>query len=746
MCAALVLVGAAVFGIPVAGKLSAGGYLPPDSESAWAARVLAETFHRGDMQLWVTVTSGDGPSGSAGAAVGTDIAGRLEQSPYVTDVTSPWTAPPKAAKELISRDGKTGLIVAGMKGGENDAPKYARSLVHDFAHSRDGVKVRAGGMSMTYAQINSQITKDLWLMESISIPMSFLVLVWVFGGLLAAVLPIAVGVLAIAGTLAVLRLIAFWTDVSIFALNFAVAMGLALAIDYTLLIISRYREELDKGHTVEQALLNTIPTAGRTVVFSAVTVGLSMGVMVIFPQYFLKSFAYVGAAVVFFAVTAAVLVTPAAIVLLAANRGRHHLPRAFVMRADRLDTFDVRRLIRRVLGRAEPSRPSAEQSFWYRAAKIVMRHAVVIIVVGTAFLVLLGVPFLGIRWGLLDDRVLPPSTSARQVGDELRNGFASDLTTAVTVVVPDIGGLAPDELEKFAARLSLAVDVSSVSAPAGTYAQGVLTGPPSAATGVADDSAFLTVASTAPLYSRRSTAQLNQLHAIGGPQGRRFELTGVAEQNQDGVDAVTTRLPLALSMIAVITFVLLFLLTGSVVLPIKALILNVLSLTAAFGALVWIFQEGHVGGLGTTATGTLNVGMPVLMFCIAFGLSMDYEVFLIARIREYWLASDHTAAANDESVALGLARTGRVITAAALIMSISFAALAAAQVAFMRMFGFGLTLAVLVDATLVRMILVPALMHVMGQYNWWAPRRLAGLHARFGINEEPTDKACRSPR
>ncbi|MCW2651811.1 MAG: putative superfamily drug exporter [Mycobacterium sp.] len=689
------------------------------------------------MQLWVTVTSGGGAIGSAGAAVGTDIAGRLEQSPYVTDVTSPWTAPPGTAQELISRDGKTGLIVAGVKGGENSAPKYARSLVHDFAHSRDGVDVRAGGMSMTYAQINSQTTSDLLLMESLSIPLSFFVLVWVFGGLVAAALPVAVGVLAIAGTMAVLRLIAFWTDVSIFALNLAIAMGLALAIDYTLLIISRYREELDGGHNVKGALLNTLPTAGRTVVFSAVTVGLSMGVMAIFPQPFLKSFAYAGVAVVFFAASAAVLVTPALIVVLAANRGRHQLPHRFTVRADRLDTLNVRQLIRRLLRRPEPSRTLAQQSFWYNVAKIVMRHAVVITLIGTAFLVLPGVPFLGIRWGLPDDRVLPPSTSARQVGDELRNDFASDLTNAVTVVVPDIGGLAPDELEKFAAQLSLAVDVSGVSAPGGTYADGTSVGPASAPTGVADDSAYLTVASTAPLFSGRSTAQLNELHAIAGPQGRRFELTGAAEQNQDGVHAVTTRLPLGLSLIAVITFVLLFLLTGSVVLPVKALILNVLSLTAAFGALVWIFQDGHVGGLGTTATGTLNVAMPVLLFCIAFGLSMDYEVFLIARIREYWLASEHTAAANDESVALGLARTGRVITAAALIMSISFAALAAAQVAFMRMFGFGLTLAVLVDATLVRMILVPALMHIMAQYNWWAPRTLAGLHARFGISEEP---------
>ena len=212
-------------------------------------------------------------------------------------------------------------------------------------------------------------------------------------------------------------------------------------------------------------------------------------------------------------------------------------------------------------------------------------------------------------------------------------------------------------------------------------------------------------------------------------------LTGIAQINRDSVDAITSRLPLVLAIIAVITFVLLFMLTGSVVLPVKAIILNVLSLTAAFGALVWIFQDGHLGALGTTPTGALDANMPVLLFCIAFGLSMDYEVFLVSRIREFWLASERTDADNDESVALGLAHTGRVVTAAALVMSISFAALIAAQVSFMRMFGVGLTLAVVVDATLVRMVLVPAFMHILGRWNWWAPAPLARLHKSIGISE-----------
>ena len=245
----------------------------------------------------------------------------------------------------------------------------------------------------------------------------------------------------------------------------------------------------------------------------------------------------------------------------------------------------------------------------------------------------------------------------------------------------------------------------------------------------------MTVGSTAPLFSDASASQLDRLHAVATPADRTVQLGGVAQSTHDSVHAITSRLALVLGIIAGITLVLMFLLTGSVVLPVKAVLLNILSLTAAFGAMVWVFQEGHLGALGAPVTGTLEVNLPMLLFCIAFGLSMDYEVFLISRIREYWLESDRTPAANNESVALGVAHTGRVITAAALLMSISFGALMAAQVSNMRMFGLGITLAVLVDATLVRMLLVPAFMRVLGRVNWWAPRPLVRLHNRFGPGE-----------
>jgi RND superfamily putative drug exporter len=717
--AVLVMVACGIFGIPVAKHLSAGGFQDPTSESAQATKLLVDKFGQGDMDLIISVTSDAGAQSPAARAVGTDIASQLEASPYVADVTSVWTAPQSAAPALISKDGNTGLIVAGITGGESGAQKHAKELTDRIVHDRDGVTVRAGGEAMTYVQINAQSEKDLLTMESIAIPLSFVVLVWVFGGLLAAALPLAVGGFAILGSMAVLRAITLVTDVSIFAMNLTVAMGLALAIDYTLLIISRYRDELADGADRDRALVRTMATAGRTVLFSAMTVALSMVAMVLFPMYFLKSFAYAGIAVVAFAAVAAIVVAPAAIVLL----------------GDRLDALDVRRLARRMLGRPEPVRKPIEQTFWYRSTKFVMRRAITIGVAVVALLLLLGAPFLGIKWGFPDDRVLPSSLSTRQVGDELRTNFAVDSARNVTVVIPDANGVTPVDLDRYASALSQVPDVSSVSAPGGTFTGGRQAGPPSAATGLKDGSAFLTVASTAPLFSDASETQLDRLRAVPPPAGEKVQLTGVAQINRDSADAITSRLPMVLGIIAAITFVLLFLLSGSVVLPLKALVLNVLSLTAAFGALVWIFQDGHLGALGTTSTGTLVANMPVLLFCIAFGLSMDYEVFLVSRIREYWLKSGKTRADNDESVALGLARTARVVTAAALIMSISFAALIAAQVAFMRMFGVGLTLAILADATLVRMLLVPAFMHVLGRWNWWAPKPLARLHERIGISE-----------
>ena len=715
LAAALLAVLLGVFGIPVADKLSPSGFQDPTAESSRATQTLSEKFGRGDVPLVLVVTAPDRYDSPQARAVATAAVETLSRSGYVAKIQSAWTSTGPAAAALVSTDGKSGLIVTGVVGAESDQQARTKELTDALAGETDGVLVRAGGTAMVNLQVTEQSKRDLLLLEAIVIPLSFLVLIWVFGGLFAAALPIAVGVLAILGSLAVLRAVTFFTDVSIFALNLTTAMGLALAIDYTLLIVSRYRDELAGGAGRVDALVTTMATAGRTVLFSAVTVALSMAVMVLFPMNFLRSFAYAGVATVSFAALAAVVVTPAAIMLL----------------GDRLNALDVRRGLRKLLGRPEPQPVPITEQFWYRSTQFVMRRAVPIGLAGVALLVFLGAPFFGVKPGFPDDRVLPKSASAHQVGDLLRSDFKVDSDSEVPIIITDSAGLGRAELDRYATELSRVPDVNSVSAPGGTFVNGRLAGPPLAATGEAEGSTLLTVGSSVPLFSQASENQLTRLHAVAAPDGRTVEFGGLAQTNRDSVDAITSRLPLVLGLIAVIMLVLLFLLTGSVVLPIKALILNMLSLSAAFGAAVWIFQDGNLGALGTTATGTLVANMPVLLFCVAFGLSMDYEVFLVSRIREYWLKTGD----NDESVALGLARTGRVITAAALIMAISFAALIAAQVAIMRLFGVGLTLAVLVDATLVRMVLVPAFMRVMGRWNWWAPAPLVRLHRRFGISE-----------
>ncbi|MGA9677588.1 MAG: MMPL family transporter [Mycobacterium sp.] len=721
--ALLLMIAAGAFGIPAAMSLSAGGFVDPTSESARAAATLAEKFNQGDMELVLLVSSASGATDGPARTAGIDIAQQLSQSPAVAQVTSPWDAQP--APGLLSSDGKAAMILVALKGNENSAPKQAQALAERFARDRQGVTVRAGGSAMVYEQVNQQTERDLLRMEIIAIPLSFIALVWVFGGLLAAALPVAVGGLAILGSLAGLRAIALVTNVSIFALNVTVALGFALAIDYTLLIISRYRDELADGTSRDEALVKTVTTAGRTVLFSAITVALALAATALFPMYFLKSFAYAGTAVVAFAALAAVVVAPAAIALI----------------GDRLDALNVSGLCRRVFRCPAPPQRTMERSFWYRTARLVMRRAIPVGLAVTAFLLTLGAPFLGVRWGYPDDRVLPTSSSARVVSDRIRSEFRTNFETRVKLVLPETGGLSTTDLDNYARQLSRVSDVAAVSSPTGTFAGGEFRGPPSAPAGMAAGSAYLTVESTAPLYTQASEVQLARLHAIAPPRHQPVQITGMAQTNRDCVDGITSRLPVVFGFIAVVTLVLLFLLTGSVLLPLKAVLLNVLSLTAAFGALVWIFQDGNLGAAGTTSTGTLAANVPVLMFCIAFGLSMDYEVFLLSRIREYWLGSPRTRADNDESIALGLARTGRVITAAALLMSISFAALIAAGVSFMRMFGLGLTLAVLVDATLVRILLVPAFMHVLGELNWWAPKPLARWHLRIFGNESD-----RSPR
>ncbi|GAA2549387.1 MMPL family transporter [Mycolicibacterium diernhoferi] len=694
--AALVAVAAAIVGVPVAAHLTAGGFQDPAAESARANRTLTEVFGKSEVQLVLVVGRADGRTTAPVEAAGRQMVGLLERSPEVIGVISPWTSPPQIARALDGPDG-SGLVIADLRGGESRAPGYGKELVAaidtEILPQFPGVRVQAGGSAMVFAQITDQTLRDVLIMESIAVPLSLLVLVWVFGGLLASTLPLIVAAAAIAGTLAVLRGITLWTDVSIFALSLATALGFALAVDYTLLILSRYRDERADGVDRDQAVRATMRTAGRTIVFSAFIVTLSMATMVLFPIPFLRSFAYAGVATVSLCALTALILTPAGIIL-----------------------FGERLAIRP----GRNGKPEVQQGFWYRSTAFVIRHALVLGLGGFAVLVLVGAPFLDARWGNPDDRALPRSASAHQVGDILRAQFPGRSGTESIVVVPDAQGLTPADWNRYSAAASRVGGVLGVSGPTGTFAQGRMIGPPAGGTETRSGSAYLTVTGAAALFSEASETQLQSLRALPGPGGRAVDITGAAAVNSDGVQAIGARLPVVLGLMAVVIFVVLFALTGSVVLPLKALVLNTLSLSAAFGALVWIFQDGHLGAFGTTPTGTLVATIPVLLFCIAFGLSMDYEVFLLARIREFWLEQRD----QDRSITLGLAHTGRVVTAAALIMSISFAGLIAAQVSFMRMFGVGLVLAVLVDATLVRMVMLPAFMHLLGRWNWWAPQFL----------------------
>ncbi|MGV9674652.1 MMPL family transporter [Nocardia sp. NPDC003482] len=703
------------FGATATSHLKSGGFTSDSAESSRATRILADEFDGAQPNFVLLVRSDQGVDAPAARAAGADIANRLQARGDAVGVRSYWTSPPTVRAVLRSTDGKEGLVVAYLKGGDDAAQKAAGQIVADLDGATPGVSVYAGGMAAVYHEVNTQVTKDLQVAEGIAIPLTALVLILVFGSVVAAALPLAVGLFAIATTLAILRLITLFTDVSIYALNMTTALSLALAIDYSLFIVSRYREELERGLDHRAATIRAVQTAGRTVLFSALTVALALAVLSLFDLYFLKSFAYSGVAVVATAAIASILVLPAALVLL----------------GDRVNAWNLRVPLRRLLRRPEPVPGPLEQTGWYRMVTWVMRRALPVALAITAVLLALGSPFLGVKFGYPDDRVLPANATSRLVGDELRGQFpAVNAGMSATVVLPGYR----DDAGAYAAALSKVEGVSTVLSNAGVYTSGnrLAPAPPGMLT---DAGQYLTVATKFDPFSEDGKHQLEHLRAVPAPAPALFG--GAGAMNVDGLHSLGARIPLVAALIALATFVVLFLFTGSVILPLKTLVLNCLSLTAMFGMMVWIFQDGHLADLiGFTPTGYLVATMPVLMFCLAFGMSMDYEVFLLSRIRETWLASDRTPADNERSVAVGVARTGRIVTAAAVLMAIVLGAMAFGKVSFIQTFGLGLTLTVLADATVIRGLLVPALMRLLGTFNWWAPAPLARWHERFGLSEE----------
>ncbi|ADG78369.1 MMPL domain protein OS=Tsukamurella paurometabola (strain ATCC 8368 / DSM / CCUG 35730 / CIP 100753 / JCM 10117 / KCTC 9821 / NBRC 16120 / NCIMB 702349/ NCTC 13040) OX=521096 GN=Tpau_1751 PE=4 SV=1 [Tsukamurella paurometabola] len=706
--AGLVLIVLGWLGAGVGGALKSGGSVDPAAESARAQQVLEDEFGRGGSSLVLTLTAADGADPAAEADYAARITERLRADRSVQRVISAWSGPAAEAR-LTSSDGRTRLIVASIAGGSGKAPDNAQTIVDALPPPPSGIALATGGETITYRQINEQSGSDLVRAELVALPLAFLVLVWAFGGLVAAAVPVALGVAAIIATSGLLRLVAEVTDVSVFALNLITAMSLALAIDYTLLVVSRYREEVSTRGDRNQSIVVAMTTAGRTVVFSAVTVGLSLAAMVLFPMYFLRSFAYAGLVVVGFTALATLIITPAVLTLL----------------GDRIDKGKV--------GRGPKP---ADESRWYDIVRAVQRRAVPLGIAVVVLLLVLGAPFLSAKLGYPDDRVLPREASSHRVGDELRGSFTPNPTGDVLILLPDG---APSGTEAYAQALSQVERTGPVTGPDGTWLRGerIADGDPTARAG---DRLLVTVTAELDPMSEAGRAQLDSLRAVPPPGHTLF--AGAAQADRDAVDSILGAVPRVLLAIAITTAVLLFLLTGSVLLPLKALVMNILSLSATFGAMVWIFQWGNLGGLGTTVTGHLIADMPVLMFCIAFGLSMDYEVFLLSRIKEEWDGMDaHDRAANDEAVARGIASTARVVTAAALLMAVVFAAIGTSQVSFMKMLGVGLALAVILDATLVRMVLVPAFMKVAGTANWWPGSRLSGRTARVPsrphLDDEP---------
>ena len=719
---------AGALGGGVADHLTSGGFDDPSSESERADDALAERFDTGVPNVLLLVTARDGDvDAPAVAAAGTALTAELAAEDGVDDVVSYWSegnAPP-----LRNDDGSRALVVARVVGNDDQVEDRVTELAPRYEQWRGtagidaaAVDVEVGGFAEVYHEVGDTIEEDLLRAETIALPITLVLLILVFGSVVAASLPLVIGVMSIVGTFLVLRVLAGLTDVSIYALNLTTALGLGLAIDYSLFVVSRYREELRAGYSPRVAVTRTVRTAGRTVAFSALTVAASLCATLVFPIAFLRSFAYAGVAVALLAGLFSVVVLPAILFLLG------HRVNALT------------------LWRRSVTPP--EEGFWHRVATVVMRRPVPIATAVVAFLLVLGTPFLGLRLSSPDDRVLPESADVRQVHDVLREEFSSEEAGALSVVAPDAPNAVPglrNQIDAYATQLATMPSVARVDAATGTYCgaglaeqlgcePGQLVLPPDSSPRYAGFSADgATYLSVIPSVEPVSEAGEDLVHAIRDADAPWDVLvTGQSASLIDTNQSLFDRLPWALGLVAAITAVLLFMMFGSVVIPAKAIVLNVLSLTATFGAMVWIFQEGHLSGLlDFTATGSLNAAMPILMLCIAFGLSMDYEVMLLSRIKE-----EHDNGADSvRSVAVGLERTGRIVTAAAVLIAVVMIAFATSRVSFIKLFGVGLTLAVLTDAFLIRGTLVPAFMRLAGDWNWWAPGPLRRFHDRWGISE-----------
>ncbi|ONI92681.1 hypothetical protein ALI22I_02715 [Saccharothrix sp. ALI-22-I] len=698
LAAALVFAAlAGAFGGTVSDKLINGGYTPESSPATEADRLLAERFSAGEPSLVLVVSADGGIDQPSAAQAGARLTEEIGGDSRVGSVTSYFTT---GLPDLRSTDGSRALILVKLEGDEQQVQAATAEVVPKWRDSAQPLRVDVTGRAQVNAEIAEQSERDLVKAELIGAPIILLILVLAFGSLLASVLPVVVGLLAVAATTAVLSVLTEVTDVSIFALNLTTALGFGLAVDYSLFIVARFREELRGGREVADAVVASVVTAGRTVIFSAITVALSLSALLIFPMFFLRSLAYAAISVVVVAAVSSVTVLPAVLAVLG----------------------------KQVLGRARKKPPKPEGQWWGRVAHAVMRRPVLAALPVLLLLAVAALPFLDVKFGMADHRVLPESSPSHSTADGITEDFDRSIGDSMPVLVDTGDQAAAGEL---AERISRLPGAESVEGPTGVHRDGELVQPasPASAAMVDGGSAWLRVWPAEGPYSEASQDLAQSVRALDP----RLRVAGPSAVLVDTKDVLSERLPWAFGLIGLSTFVLLFLFTGGLLVPLKALVLNLISLSASFGAAVYIFQQGHLSWLvgDFTSTGYLETTIPVLVFCIAFGLSMDYEVFLLSRIREEYLATGD----NTHAVAQGLQRTGRVFTAAALVIAAVLAVLATSGVSLLKLLGVTMALAVLVDAWLIRGVLAPAFMKLAGKANWWAPKPLAALHDRLGLRE-----------
>jgi uncharacterized membrane protein YdfJ with MMPL/SSD domain len=691
--AAVFFVVAAALGGGVANKLAPYGADDPATESVKASdRLEADGYRDPSVIVLFQNTS---PTSPAGRQKVQQVESQLRADPDVARVTGYLET---QSPDFVSHDGNSTYLAVSLKPtGDKDEQDAAKKIADDLER-QPGVSV--GGIALAQEQVNKQVEKDLRKAELLAFPILFLLSLLFFRSGVAALLPLLIGGLAIVGTFLLLRIANEFVSVSIFALNLTTGLGLGLAIDYSLFVVSRYREEIAKFGPGAQAMRRTMNTAGRTVLFSSITVAVALASLIVFPQRFLYSMGLGGMLVALLAASIALTVLPAVLALLG-NRVNALAP-AFLQR------------------RAERDATSTESGFWYRLSRFVMRRPLGIAIVTAAILIVLGIPFYSLKFTSVDAQVLPESASARQVDNVMRAQFPPFHDTPNLLLVENATPSSLRAVQREATRVNGIAEVH----------------PPQQ---LANGDSLILAYSDNSYISDSSRNAVKEIRDLPVPAGSQLLVGGSAAHFVDLQHSLETHAPIALTIVIVATLIVLFLMTGSVVLPVKQLVMNALNLSAVFGILVFVFQDGRLEGLlDYRSQGALEQTMPILLFAVVFGLSTDYGVFLLSRIKE---ARDQ-GASDSESVAIGLERTGRIVTAAALLFAIAIGAFATSQIIFIKENGIGTALAVLIDASLIRALLFPSLMELLGRWNWWAPKPLRRLHYRIGLSDSTPEAAA----